>query len=302
MTKALVAACLLLLGCGPDGLDETWRTDGSAIVNGTRTGHTIRLSAPQRRAIGWLHFTETATQPWCTATLIGPRTIITAEHCTRGMAVEDLGFSVGSGPASIDGSFGLELVSSHSRVDISVVRLAATATSGMESIAPLPLHLEPITDDWVGMWVDGAGHGETLSSEKGLFFAKTEIVEVGEEDLIVDGHGEQGICYGDSGGPILGQIGGSAQIIGIESKGSSSCLGRDLVIRLDRIAGWLVEATSGVETPAPRPAADRRDSAVDSTHIRGCVCATTSASGASWLPLFASFAFFALLWRRRTPA
>jgi len=59
--------------------------------------------------------------------------------------------------------------------------------------------------------------------------------------VTVDGHGEQGICYGDSGGPILWQKNEMSRpvIVGTEQWGDSSCVDQDHLARIDRVLDFV---------------------------------------------------------------
>ena len=55
--------------------------------------------------------------------------------------------------------------------------------------------------------------------------------------------GEQGICYGDSGGPILWQPDADTApvLVGTEQWGDSSCVDVDHLTRVDVVAAWVDE-------------------------------------------------------------
>ena len=93
------------------------------------------------------------------------------------------------------------------------------------------------------MEVTLAGLGETEDgSLQGLRFVNEKIVAVGNIEVTVDGIHESGACAGDSGGPLLARGNdGKAGVIGVLDRGSSSCVGRDVYLRVDRLRSWALE-------------------------------------------------------------
>ncbi|MCA9562016.1 MAG: trypsin-like serine protease [Myxococcales bacterium] len=74
----------------------------------------------------------------------------------------------------------------------------------------------------------------------GRWFATVYIENVESENIQVDGRGEQGICFGDSGGPIIDlDAAGAPVILGVESHGDASCVDNDWLTRLAPISDWI---------------------------------------------------------------
>ncbi|MCK5688716.1 trypsin-like serine protease, partial [Myxococcota bacterium] len=110
---------------------------------------------------------------------------------------------------------------------------------------------EAVDNDWIGRWVEASGYGNTYSNDTGRFFAKVQVYDYDTSIVSVDGHGEQGICYGDSGGPIIWQATPESDpvVVGTEQWGDPSCVDQDHLTRLDYVANF-VDATIAA-APAP---------------------------------------------------
>lgn len=94
--RALVASVLVCFaaGCGASTMDDS-ASSGDAVLGG------LAATDPALDAVGGLveifHMANgDAYRPFCTATLIAPSLVLTAEHCARGMQpMFEYGFAVG---------------------------------------------------------------------------------------------------------------------------------------------------------------------------------------------------------------
>ena len=94
----------------------------------------------------------------------------------------------------------------HESLDFALLYLGQSAQAQLGSVTPIPLNREPVDATWVGRIVDAAGYGLTLDvTREGRFFAPLAISGVHDTTISVDGLGERGLCFGDSGGPIIWQ-------------------------------------------------------------------------------------------------
>src|SRR5690606_16136640 len=78
-------------------------------------------------------------------------------------------------------------------------------------------------------------------------FTAEPIVSVSATMLTVDGQGRSGLCFGDSGGPVMSLVAdGSVRVLGSLSGGEGSCVGRDHFTRTDAYRLWVEEVTGPV--------------------------------------------------------
>ena len=246
---SLALGVSLLVGCAPADEAAGWTTRTDAIRNGTQQPQINALSAGQQLAIGWLFSPGTPQTPFCTGTLVDGRTIATAGHCVEGYTPGTLSFGVGADPTAPRATFAIEAIErpSDTEVDLAVLRLAEDARRAVPELTPITLNREDLNGAYgqglIGQPVDAAGFGETMDPDRsGLWFARVVVAEITENFVVVDGQGRQGICFGDSGGPVIATNSeGELVVLGVEHRGQESCTGVDYLVRLDRWAGWLDE-------------------------------------------------------------
>ncbi len=253
-----LALCLFAISCAGENsrFTELGMDGGRAnapIVNGSRDPTNVILSQSQMRAIGYLAYAS--GENFCTGTLISARIVITARHCIDGVSASRTYFGIGVDPENPDALLPVQEIHAHPSVDFAVLFLGADALDQGISVTPLDMNRETLSSDWIGRWVDASGYGQTYSDATGRFFASVELIaydNAPDWDISVDGHGIQGICYGDSGGPILWQadVDSPVLVLGTEQYGDSSCVDRDYLTRVDYVADWVDEITAN-GLPAP---------------------------------------------------
>jgi hypothetical protein len=151
--------------------------------------------------------------------------------------------------SDVDGQpFAARIVRSfrHAERDLALFELAPGSALEGAGVAPIPLFQGSIGQDWVGREATLAGLGKT---EAGRFgerrFVVETIVSVSTERLVVDGEGTRGACQGDSGGPLLANT--PAELVGILSSGSNSCVELDRYERVDQLGAWIRATTEGAK-------------------------------------------------------
>lgn len=250
----LLALPALLLAA-PGAFAEPVGTSTAAIRNGTRSPQVVPLTDRQQLAIGWLYDPADPATPFCTGTLVAPRVVVTASHCTRSLGPESLGFGIGTDPDAPVALFPLAQVSEFPdpEIDAALLFLAGDAVQQVPEVEPLPVNRTPLDgadgDAIVGRQVEVAGYGETGDiSRRGRYFASVTLAEIDPEFVIVDGKGLQGLCFGDSGGPVITMnAAGAPVVLGVEHGGDDSCVGRDFLTRLDPLGDWLMAAVAATE-------------------------------------------------------
>lgn len=203
------------------------------IRNGTREPQAVALTPGQILALGWLFQAGDPSANFCTATLIGPSTIITASHCTQGTRPQDMGFGVGLLPTDPDATFRIAAIYDHPQLDMSVISLSENALDRLPQLEPIAVNTaDPSSLE--GTEVQVGGYGETYDQTRsGRYFATVLLSQVRGDEIVVDGRGQQGLCFGDSGGPVIGVLGPGPVVMGVESWGDQSCQDVDHLTRTD---------------------------------------------------------------------
>lgn len=247
------AAALGVTGCLDDGdaAREGLEALSQPIVNGTREPTVIPLSEGEKLAIGWLHSAGQARANFCTGTLISPRIVITASHCTEGQRASNIGFGVGLRPAQPRATFQVAELYEHPNRDAAILILSEDVTSRVPELVPIPANRAALNSSLQGRTVEAAGYGDTRDANRdGRWFASLLLEQITQEFVVVNGQGVRGICFGDSGGPVLATDSQNRPIIlGVESSGDESCVGRDYLTRLDAIVTWMDPITGLVDQP-----------------------------------------------------
>ncbi len=179
-------------------------------------------------------------QAFCTASVIGPHTAITAAHCVDGLDARTLSVFIGSSVAD-DGVL----------IPVSDARMHPGFDPGGRDVAMLtlremapvtPLVLEPATLDasfvdttlrLVGFGITGQGQDDAGIKREGT----AKIAAVRAEELVVV-PGPSLSCLGDSGGPGLLPAG---TIAGVVSRTDSECSDHAIYTRIDVARSILIE-------------------------------------------------------------
>jgi len=251
-----LSTSLALLACGPlDSAELAAAEPGAAsrsIVNGTRDPQAVALSDAQILAIGWLYGTGYPDQPFCTGTLIAPDLVVTAAHCVNGTGAGEVGFGVGVEPSAYDGVFMSVGVYPNREADAALIRLGEDVTASGLDITPIPVNSAALDSSLVGDPAQAGGYGDTYSERSGRWFATVYVESVLDDEIVVDGRGDQGICYGDSGSSLIKlNAAGEPVALAVESWGDSSCVDIDHMTRLDPLYDWIAPVLAGEEPEDP---------------------------------------------------
>jgi uncharacterized protein (TIGR03382 family) len=182
--------------------------------------------------------------------------VVTASHCTNGSPASHIDFAVGASPTSYAATFGVDEILEHPWQDMALLVLDRDATEAVPELTPITGNTESVSDAEVGQPLDAAGYGDTYGTNPdGRWFARVYLAEVYSDSIVVDGRGDQGICYGDSGGPVLRENSfGDVVVVAVESWGDESCVDRDVMTRLDPVFDDFIGPVLG-EQPAGDPCA-----------------------------------------------
>jgi len=207
-----------------------------AVYNGTPRPSHVPLTDGQILAIG--------TFGGCTGTFINDEWVLTANHCRVRNGSR---FCVGPDASDPDTCFSAVEVESHPDLDMTVLRVDAPASTRIPELQPIPIVTEMLDESWFGTTAEAAGYGQQEDGSSGEREFTAEPI-VGFDDrgttLAIDGEGRRGVCFGDSGGPVMIIASdGSVRVAGDLSYGDPSCLGRDRYARVDLAIDWIERFT-----------------------------------------------------------
>jgi hypothetical protein len=205
------------------------------VYYGTATPTEVPLSDGQVLAIG----------DWdgCSGAFVTDEWVLTAKHCGIRLG---RAFCVGPDPRNPNVCFRAAEVQDHPSVDMALVRMDAPASSRLPELEPIPIMTERIDESWFGTLAEAAGYGtqEDGSSGEREFTAEPIVAFEGSEFVVIDGMGERGVCFGDSGGPLMVLASdATVRVLGDLSYGDPSCVGRDRYTRTDLVVDWIESHT-----------------------------------------------------------
>ena len=246
----------LLAGCGSSARDSAVGSDPcgtSTIARSSVVGGQLTASDPSVGALvnAAAEPCKRAGLPVCAATIIGPRSAVTAAHCFLDRP-EDYALLLasdadqGPGPVGegLDGAwYPVESVRIHPSYpddpawDVAVMHFADSVP-----VDPMPVSngTEVSDDALLDAPVRVIGYG--LSEGLADFRKRTggvAITEIGPLELTYEPAPAM-TCDGDSGGPVLAEVAGSERLVAITSRGDPDCAVYGVGVRTSAVHDFLV--------------------------------------------------------------
>jgi len=229
-----------------DGPNKNFTPQGEVaekVYYGTALPTFLPLTPEQIWAIGWMHS--------CSGLLIKPRWVLSASHCN--FLWEGGEFCMGPDPDNPNHCIDIESAYDHPWADLAVLKLAEDARLVLPGVTPIPLLTEDLDNSWIGKTAEAAGYG---TQETGYIgereFTAEPIAYMGNSTVTIYGEGKHGVCFGDSGGPMMVIASdGSVRTAGALSNGDSSCVGYDNYTRVDVFRDWIEGYTGATVPPEP---------------------------------------------------
>lgn len=218
-----------LLACGPD--ERTTRL----VYYGTELPTTVPLTPGQVLAV--VDFDT------CSGAFVTDEWVLTAKHCDLSVGRR---LCVGPNPLDASVCFVVDRVEDHPSVDMTLVHVDAPASSRIPALEPIAIMTEALDATWIGRMAEAAGYGRQEDGSSGeREFTAEPIVRLDSVYATIDGMGTRGVCFGDSGGPLMVLASDSTvRVIGTLSYGDPSCVGQDSFTRTDLQLAW-IEAIIG---------------------------------------------------------
>ena len=198
-------------------------------------------------------------QEYCTGTLVGPKTVLTAAHCINVYGTQPKYYvafgTYASQPTQrvqvlaqfADPLYNKQTGTSH---DFGVLQLATAVTN----VTPIAMNAQPMGASHVGMAIRHAGFGITTGGGSGGGTKRQVSYNVRQVSpaLIESGAAGKQTCSGDSGGPAFMVMPGSTveTLVGVVSFGDETCVQYGEDGRVDVGLSWISQTMAPWEGPS----------------------------------------------------
>jgi len=253
-SRSLAAACLLAVGLSPAGCGGNGSSGGAApspspaptpptqptapAVNpcsvfsgffdspqGIVNGIACTDEQADRSSVIWLQLlgSDGREQGYCSGTIIDTRAVLTAAHCLDGTTSKVAAY-MGSGRPTITTR---EFYASPDYTGIGPSSLDVGVVIFAESLerTPIPLFTSRALSGGEPAVVAGWGTDGVTASGGTLRAGNLNVTRVTLTQIeAAFSESTSGVCYGDSGGPLLASSSGVWAVAGVTSKGTPGCL------------------------------------------------------------------------------
>ena len=254
MRQAMAGMLLVAVAaCGPTGLDDTRQQPPISKAEAAIVGGTLTTGDPAVIGIGTKE--GNSYFQFCSGTLIGSKTVLTAAHCINAEG-RNADYYVLFGPHAEQptSTMHVKTQTKHPQYngdinDFGVLQL----DSAVIGVTPIEANPVPMTQSMIGQNVRHVGYGITAGNldDSGTKREVTFPLRQITAQTIESGATGKQTCSGDSGGPALMVTAGSAveRVVGVVSYGDEECLQQGVDGRVDYGLSWVQSTMGAWETP-----------------------------------------------------